>query len=100
MASKSRRKVRPTHRRRATARGLVRVGVQVPKGDADLIRALAQTLRGETGKADALRSTLTEAVINPEVKTAFDIFGSDLPDDPFVDVFGQPRERGRRPVEL
>ena len=100
MASKSRRKVRPTHRRRATARGLVRVEVQASKGDAALIRALAQTLREGTAKAQAVRSTLTQAVMNPEVKTAFDIFGSDPPDDPFVDVFGQPRERGRRPVEL
>ncbi len=64
------------------------------------IRALAATLRGGTGEAEALRSTLTKAIINPEMKTAFDIFGSDLPDDVFADVFGQPRERGWRRVEL
>jgi hypothetical protein len=45
MASKSQRQATRTHRRRATARGLVRVEVQAPKKDAGLIRALAQSLR-------------------------------------------------------
>jgi hypothetical protein len=100
MASKSQRKATRTHRRRAAARGLVRVEVQAPKRDAGLIRALAETLRGETGKAHALRSTLAKAIMNPEVKTAFDIFGSDLPDEVFADVFDQPRQKGWRPVDL
>jgi hypothetical protein len=30
---------------------------------------------------------------NPEVRTAFDIFGSDLPDEFFAEVFDQPRQR-------
>ena len=42
MASKSQPKATNTHRRRAAARGLVRVEVQAPKKDADLIRALAR----------------------------------------------------------
>ena len=46
MASKSQRKATRTHRRRAAARGFVRVEVQAPKKDAGLIRALAETLRG------------------------------------------------------
>jgi hypothetical protein len=100
MASKSQRNATRTHRRRAAARGLVRVEVQAPKRDAGLIRALAETLRGETGKAHALRSTLAKAIMNPEVKTAFDIFGSDLPDEVFADVFDQPRQKGWRPVDL
>lgn len=100
MASKSQRKATRTHRRRAAARGLVRVEVQAPKRDAGLIRALAETLRGETGKAHALRSTLAKAIMNPEMKTAFDIFGSDLPDEVFADVFDQPRQKGWRPVDL
>jgi hypothetical protein len=32
--------------------------------------------------------------VGPEVKTAFDVFGSELPDEFFADVFNQPRERG------
>lgn len=36
---------------------------------------------------------------NPEVKTAFDVFGSDLPDEFFAEVFDQRRQRNRRKVE-
>ena len=100
MASKSQRKATRTHRRRAAARGLVRIEVQAPKKDAGLIRALAETLRGKTQEAEALRSTLTKAVMPPELKTAFDIFGSELPDDAFTGVFDQPRQRSWRKVEL
>jgi hypothetical protein len=64
------------HRRRAAVRGLVRVEVQAAKKDAGLIRALAEPLRDKPEKAGALRSTLAKALIHPEVKTAFDIFGS------------------------
>ena len=100
MASKSQRKATRTYRRRAAARGLVRVEVQAPKADAGLIRALAETLRGGTGKAETLRLTLAKAIINPEMKTAFDIFGSELPDETFTDVFEQPRQRSWRPADL
>jgi hypothetical protein len=100
MASKSQRKATRTHRRRAAARGLVRVEVQAPKKDAGLIRALAETLRGKTKEAEALRSTLTKAVMPPELRTAFDIFGSELPDDAFAGVFDQPRQRSWREIDL
>lgn len=65
------------HRQGAAARGLVRVEVQAPRKDAGLIRQA-----------------------NPEVKTAFDVFGSDLPDEAFEGVFDQPRERGWREIDL
>src|SRR5216683_2744109 len=100
MASKSQRKATRSHRRRAAARGLVRVEVQAPRKDVGLIRALAETLRGEAEKAEALRSTLAKALIHPEVKTAFDVFGSELPDETFADVFDQPRQRDWREVHL
>jgi hypothetical protein len=100
MARKFPRKETRTHGRRAAARGLVRIEIQVPKGDASLIRALAVTLRGGTAKAGALRSTLAQVIMNPEVKTAFDIFGSELPDEVFADVFDQPRQGGWRRVDL
>jgi hypothetical protein len=72
----------------------VRVEVQTPKKDAGLICALAETLRGRAGKAEALRSTLARALLHPEAKTAFDIFGSELPDEAFAGVFDRtaPRE--------
>ena len=70
MASKSQLKATRTHRRRATARGLVRVEVQALKKDAGLIRELAETLRGEIAQADALRvlgaAEITEVPITPE----------------------------------
>ncbi len=100
MASKSQRKATRMHRRRAAARGLVRVEVQAARRDAGLIRALAETLRGETSKAEALRSTLAKALTHPEVRTAFDIFGSELPDETFAGVFDQPRQRDWREVDL
>jgi hypothetical protein len=94
MASKARRTAPPIHRRRATARDLVRVEVQASKRDAALIRALAKMLREGTAKVEAVRSALTQAVMNPEMKTAFDVFGSDLPDEAFAGVFDQPRQGG------
>jgi hypothetical protein len=100
MASKSQRKATSAHRRRAAARGLVRLEVQAPKRDAGLIRAVAQTLRGEQGKAKELRLMLENALVGPEVKTAFDKFGSDLPDQAFAGVFDQPRQKGWREVDL
>jgi hypothetical protein len=100
MATKSQRKATRTHRRRAAARGLVRVEVQAPKKDAGLIRALAETLRGRAEKAAALRSTLAQALMHPEVKTAFDIFGSDLSDETFTGIFDKPRQRDWREVDL
>src|ERR1700743_729968 len=100
MSTKSQRKATRTHRRRAAARGLVRVEVQAAKKDAGLIRALAETLRGRDGKAEALRSTLVNALHDPEVRTAFDIFGSDLPDEAFAGVFDQLRHRDWREIEL
>ena len=100
MATKSQRKATRTHRRRAAARGLVRVEVQAPKRDARLIRTVAKTLSGRAQEADALRSTLTKALKHPEAKTAFDIFGSDLPDEAFEGIFDQPRQGDWREVDL
>lgn len=100
MASPSQRKASNAHRRRAAARGLVRIEIQAAKGDAGLIKALTRALRGEPAKAQALRSTLERALADPEIGTAFDVFGSDLPDDAFADIFDQPRARGWRQVDL
>jgi hypothetical protein len=100
MASKSQRKATTAHRRRAAARGLVRLEVQAPKRDAGLIRAVAETLRGEAERAKALRSMLENTLVSPAVKTAFDVFGSDLADQAFAGVFDQPRQKGWREVDL
>jgi hypothetical protein len=100
VANKSQRSATSAHRRRAAARGLIRLEVQTPKQDIELVRAVVETLRGEPEKAKALRSMLEKALIDPAVETAFDIFGSDLPDETFAGVFDQPREREWRKLKL
>jgi len=100
MTTKSQPKATTLRRRRAVARGLVRVEVQTARSDVGLFRALAKTLRGQSDKAKALRSMLEKVLIEPKVKTAFDVFGSDLPDDIFADVFNQPRQQQGRKVNL
>jgi hypothetical protein len=100
MSGKSQRKATNSHRRRALARGLVRVEVQAPKEDAPLIRALAASLRSSDNKAEALRKTLANALVDPQIRNAFDIFGSDLSEETFAGVFDQKRRRGWREVDL
>ncbi|HEY7300513.1 MAG TPA: hypothetical protein VH684_21665 [Xanthobacteraceae bacterium] len=100
MASKSQRRATNAHRRRTAARGLVRVEIQAAKSDAPLIRAMARTLRGDPERAAALRSVLAKTMLEPEVATAFDVFGSDLPDEIFAGVFDLPRQRGWREIAL
>ena len=100
MTSTSQKKASNAHRRRALDRGLVRVEVQAAKSDAGLIRALAETLRGDPERAKTLRSALERALIDPRVKTAFDVFGSDLPDDAFAGVLDQKRQKDWRELDL
>lgn len=100
MASSSQRKATASHRRRAAARGLVRVEVQAAPGDSALIRKIAEQLRGDLPKAQRLRERLKASLGADQPKTAFDIFGSDLPDEVFEGVFEQGRGTGWRDVEL
>jgi len=99
MTSKSQRKAIRAHRNRAATRGLARVEVLAPRKDVGLIRALAEALRSEAENAEALRSTLAKS-LHPGVRSAFDVFGSELPDEAFAGVFDQPRERPWRRVDL
>jgi hypothetical protein len=61
---------------------------------------VAATPRGDSETAKTLRSTLAKAVVHREMGTAFDVFGSDLPDQALAGVFEQPRQRQWRKVEL
>jgi len=49
---------------------------------------------------NAVLATLTKVLMHPEAKTAFDIFGSDLPDEAFDGIFDQPRQSDWRKVDL
>lgn len=68
--------------------------------DTGLIRSIAEKLRGDPEMARMLRSTLQQALNDPEVQTAFDVFGSDLPDETFAGLFDQPRQKGWREIDL
>lgn len=100
MATASQKKASSAHRRRAVARGLVRVEVQAAKTDSALLQALAKTLRGEPQRAKKLRTTLAQALVEEKAETVFDVFGSDIPDEAFEGIFDQPREKNWRKVEL
>jgi hypothetical protein len=97
MTGNSRRKAT---QHRTAALGLVHVDIHAPKKDADLIRALADRLRDRPEQAQAIRSALAKVLVDTEVRTAYDIFGSELPDEAFSDVFDQPRQRSWREVDL
>lgn len=100
MSTKSQKAASSRHRRRARARGLVRLEVQAARGDAGLIKALARTLRDDTDRARDLRVSLSRALTGGDVRTAFDVFGSDLPDEVFEGVFDQPRGKAWREVDF
>ena len=78
----------------------MRVELTLDRKDAGLIKALAKTLRSEPVRAKALRATLETALDVPAITSAFDVFGSQLPDDTFAGVFEQPRPAGWREVDL
>ena len=99
MAPQSQRKAARAQRPRGAGR-LVRLQVRAAKQDAALIQALAEALRGEPQKAGALRSALENALTDLDIKTAFDVFGADLPDETFAGVFDQPRQGGWRKIDL
>src|SRR5271168_791047 len=99
MATPSQKKASNAHRRRALAQGFVRVELKADKADAGLLRTLAEALRGEPERARSVRSVLEHALIDPHIKTAFDLFGSDLPDEAFAGVFDQPRQKGWREID-
>jgi hypothetical protein len=100
MASQSQRRATHAHRRRAAARGFVRIEVQAPRNDVGLIRALAERLRDGPERAEPIRSALASALAHQKVKSAFEIFGSELSDAAFAGVFDQPRQRAWRKVDL
>lgn len=98
MAAVSQRKASNAYRKRESAKGLVRIEVRVNASDASLVRSVVDILRTE--HADALRTALQRAVGKKEVHTAFDIFGSDLPDEYFDGVFERPSDTGWRDIDI
>jgi hypothetical protein len=93
------RKAVTEYRRRRRGDGVVRVEVQVPAIDAQMVRDLAAILRGQPDAAQALRGRLRS--IAPQLRTVsvFDIFGSDLPDSCFEGVCDRS-DRGDAPRDI
>lgn len=98
--STPRQKAVKEHRRRARAQGLTRIEVQAPSTDAPLIRAVAEALRGDPTRAGLLRQAIASALPPDEPRNAFDIFGSDLPDETFDGVFETARSDRWREIDL
>jgi hypothetical protein len=76
------------------------MATKASRKDANLIRALAETLRRNADKATLLRSALASTLNHGAIETAFDVFGSSLPEEVFEGVFDQSRRDGWRKVEL
>ncbi len=98
MTKITQRRATANHRKRIRAKGLVRVEVQVPAGDAALVRELAEHLRVDA-KADVLRTGVKTALEGNKPKTVLEMFASDLPDEYFEGVFDRKRTISGRKVE-
>jgi hypothetical protein len=99
--SSAQRKSLNTLRSRRGDQDVVRVQIQVPAVDAQIVRELAAILRGGTEAAQAVRQQLRTVVAEPRTHSVFDIFGSDLPDAYFEGVFEHGRRKDApREVEL
>ena len=100
MTSATQRKATAAHRRRNRAKGLVRVEVQVPRGDAALLRNLAEQLRASDASAEAARAGVKSALEGRALaKPALDIYASDLPDEYFEGVFERTRTTSNRKID-
>ncbi len=100
MTKITQRRATANHRKRIRAKGLVRVEVQVPAGDAALLRGLAERLRASDQSSEAARAGLKSAVeTQPQPQSALDIYASDLPDEYFEGVFDHVRTISKRKVD-
>jgi hypothetical protein len=99
--SNAQRKTLSVHRSRRRDAAMVRVQVQVLAMDAQIIRDIASVFRGDSEAAEALRVQLRSVAVEPRNASAFEIFGSDLPDAYFEGVLGYGRcSDTRRDVEF
>jgi hypothetical protein len=97
--STAQQKALASHRRRRRDSGIVRVEVQVPASDAEMVRGLAAVLRGAPDAARAARDQLRGVAAGPAGASVFDIFGADLPDAYFEGVF-EPAARRDPPRDV
>jgi hypothetical protein len=83
------------HRRRRQERGIVRMEVQAPALDAGLLREVAQALRAEPERAEALRSGLRSLLYPRPPVSLWEALRCDLPDEVVDDALARPRDTGR-----
>ena len=90
------RKAVESHRNRLSQRGLVRAELQVPAGDAPLVRALAAALRSKGSEAERVRTAMRTALQEPQGSPSIvDLLACDAPDEPFDSLSQRPRDLGR-----
>jgi hypothetical protein len=98
--TQAQRKATGRYRDRRRKRGLRRLEVQVPAGEAAVLRKAAAILREQAGDAARLRSHLGFEPHSDQPKTALDIFVMDEPASPEADKLWdeamQQVERERR----
>lgn len=80
------------YRRKAAAKGLVRVEVTVPADHAGLLKSLARALREDKVSPDALRRTVSSAPDRPETWGDYLRDAPDLSAATFDEIFDPPRE--------
>jgi hypothetical protein len=100
MSTSAQRAATAAHRKRAKAKGLVRIEVQVPKRDAALVRKLARSLRGPEARASSLRQSLGSSLADSDEGSVLSMFASDLPDEYFEGVFDRVRDISKRKIDL
>lgn len=95
MMNSAQSKAVKTHRDRQRKRGILRVEVQVPEGDASLIRDVAAALRDEPERADRVRQRLLETLGREAGASLRESLACELPDDVMEEALERPRDFGR-----
>lgn len=87
-------------RQKALSKGLVRFEVLVSATDKLLIKRLAEILSSETQIANKIRQDVDQVLCAATHETGFDIFGSDISDAAFENIFDRVTQSDWRAVEL
>lgn len=99
MGKTAQRRATANHRKRARAKGLVRLELTVPRADVAALRQLAEKLKGADQQAARFRQAMHSALKADAPKSALDIYASNLPDEYFEGVFDRKRTISNRKVE-
>jgi hypothetical protein len=85
------------HRSRQRRRGIVRIEVQVPEGDAPLLREIGAALRSDPARARETRAALQRALRPRPGQGLLELLACELPDEVVEEALERPRDLGRDP---